>query len=237
MTFKMKLLILALIPALFAFVGCGSDGDTFSPTVVDTAPPATPLGLGASIWNDSVVLEWKTNNTDADFSGFKVYRIIDSEVLELTGEEISKNCFTDNSPVVDSYNIYRVTSVDFSGNESAYAVISIFVDQDDNHSLDPSGDETDYTPPAKPQNLQFKVLDYGVVLTWDNNTLDPDFHGFLVYRVVDRKIVELTWSPITENLFTDRLPVKGKKNEYRVIAVDSRGNQSEDSRVQMYIEK
>jgi len=140
MTFKTKLQILALIPAIFAMVGCGGDsGDVYSPTVVDTAPPAVPYGLDAKAWDSGqVVLNWNANTTDADFDGFKVYRVVDRQMVELTTELTVINGFTDPSPVKDSLNEYRISAVDFTGNESGQAVISVYVGLQDNPSLDPS---------------------------------------------------------------------------------------------------
>ena len=100
MTFKTKLLILALVPVAFALVGCGGDGQAISPTAIDTAPPATPFGLEATAKATSVTLSWSPNTTDADFSGFKVYRVVYSSVgtsneprmMDLTFNQISEIC-------------------------------------------------------------------------------------------------------------------------------------------------
>ena len=140
MTFKTKLLILALGPAVFAMFGCGGGGgDVYSPTVVDTAPPAVPFGLEIQAWDSGeVVLNWNVNTTDADFDGFKVYRVINRQMVELTTELSLINGFTDRSPVKDSLNEYRISAVDFTGNESGHAAISVFVGFQDDPSLDPS---------------------------------------------------------------------------------------------------
>ncbi|MCP4145533.1 MAG: hypothetical protein GY752_09665 [bacterium] len=138
MTFKTKLLVVALIPALFAIVGCGSDGDTHTPTVVDTAPPAIPLALNAEgLDSGVVVLNWDQNTTDADFDGFKIYRVVDTRMLELTFNPISDNFYTDERPVHDSKNEYRVTALDFTGNESEFARIELYVEPFDEPSLIP----------------------------------------------------------------------------------------------------
>ncbi len=129
MTFKIKLLVVALIPALFAIYGCGSSGDTYTPTAVDTAPPAIPIDLEAESLDSGVVaLGWSQNTTDADFDGFKVYRVVDTRMLELTFYPISDNFFTDRRPVPDAKNEYRVTALDFTGNESEYARVELHVD-------------------------------------------------------------------------------------------------------------
>ncbi len=142
MTFKTKLLIIALIPAVFAMVGCSGDsGDVYSPTVVDTAPPAAPYGLDAKVWDSGVVLSWNVNTTDADFDGFKVYRVVGRQMVELTTELTAVNGFTDRSPVKDSTNEYRISAFDFTGNESEQAAVSVFVGHEDDPSLDPSEDD------------------------------------------------------------------------------------------------
>jgi len=137
MTLKTKLLVLALIPALFTVIGC-SGGDTSTPTVVDTAPPAIPIDLGAeSMDSGVVVLSWSQNTTDADFDGFKIYRVVDTRMLELTYNPISDNFYTDLRPVYDAKNEYRVTALDFTGNESEYARVELHVDPYEEPSLMP----------------------------------------------------------------------------------------------------
>ncbi|MCP4145534.1 MAG: hypothetical protein GY752_09670 [bacterium] len=143
MTFKTKLLILALIPAVFAMVGCGGDsGKAYSPTVVDTAPPAVPYGLEAQVWDSGeVLLKWNINTTDADFDGFKVYRVVDRQMVELTPDLTAVNGYTDSAPAKDSLNEYRISAFDFTGNESGQAIVSVFVGFQEDPSLDPSEDD------------------------------------------------------------------------------------------------
>lgn len=138
MTLKANLLVLALIPALFAVIGCSDGGDIFTPTVVDTAPPAIPIGLDAeAMENGTVVLSWSQNTTDADFVGFKVYRVVDTRMLELTFNPITDSFYTDRRPVHGSKNEYRVTALDFTGNESEYARVEQYVEIYEGPSLMP----------------------------------------------------------------------------------------------------
>ncbi len=150
MTFKTKLLFLALIPAVFAMVGCGGDsGDVYSPTVVDTAPPAVPFGLDIQAWDSGeVTLSWNVNTTDADFDGFKVYRVVDRQIVELTSALTANNGFTDRFPAKDNLNEYRISAVDFTGNESGQATISIFMGFQSDPSLNPSEDD-----PSTPDDI------------------------------------------------------------------------------------
>jgi len=121
-------------------VGCGGDsGDVYRPTVVDTAPPAVPYGLEVSMWDSGEVkLSWNINTTDADFDGFKVYRVVDRKMVELPHRLSADNGFTDRWPAKDHWNEYRISAVDFTGNESGQAVVRIYVGTNGNPSLEPS---------------------------------------------------------------------------------------------------
>jgi hypothetical protein len=122
-----------------ALVGCGSDGSSPSPTAVDTAPPAVPSDLSGDTWQRQVVVNWAPNTTDADLAGYLVYRENGTRLASLTEEPQVQNWYVDAAPVTGE-NTYRVTAVDYSGNESAWSDVTVDV------SGSPYGDE--YHPDA-----------------------------------------------------------------------------------------
>lgn len=115
------LLSLALVG--LALTGCGSGPatpETAAPAVVvDTAPPAVPVGLAAAAVNQDVKITWQPNTTDADFAGFMVYRVAFGQAWPMLDAPTAENFFLDDSPLRCAC-AYAVTALDQSGNESAW---------------------------------------------------------------------------------------------------------------------
>jgi hypothetical protein len=133
LTGKNLILIGSIALIALAMTGCGSDSDNPSPTaVVDTAPPAVPTDLSGMSDTSTVWLSWDANTTDADLSGYKVYRETGDRVAALTAVAQVENHYTDTNPA-KGFNTYRVTAVDINGNESAYQTVRVEVRED----LDP----------------------------------------------------------------------------------------------------
>lgn len=118
------LLSLALLG--LALTGCGSDPASpvaeTSP-VVDTAPPAVPVGLAAAPVNMDVKVTWQPNTTDTDFAGFMVYRIAFGQAWPMLDAPSTETFFLDDSPLRCSCS-YAVTALDQNGNESAWVEVS-----------------------------------------------------------------------------------------------------------------
>ena len=91
------------------------------PHLLDTAPPATPTGIGASVESGpSVRLHW-TANSEPDLSGYHVYRSLAPSALftRLTTTPDPTNEYVD-SALPDTVSVwYQVSAVDATGNESA----------------------------------------------------------------------------------------------------------------------
>jgi len=91
--------------------------DAIGLVTLDTTPPAKPGGLAGVGRNNVVLLKWG-KNTEADLTGYRLYR---SET-PLTGfTEISKTEFTefkDQGLVNSRKYYYRISAVDRAGNES-----------------------------------------------------------------------------------------------------------------------
>lgn len=89
--------------------------------LLDTAPPATPGGLSATIEAvRDVRLRW-TANSEPDLAGYHVYRSLTSggAQVRLNGSPVASNQYLDNT-TPDSVSVwYAISAVDATGNESA----------------------------------------------------------------------------------------------------------------------
>ena len=91
---------------------------------VDNLSPAVPTGLSASITGEgSILLAWDAP-VDADFDYFGIYKSTESGFdpsgLEPYSESID-TFFIDSEVTVDSTYYYRLSAVDFNGNESEFS--------------------------------------------------------------------------------------------------------------------
>ncbi len=125
---KTLTLIVTALFALAALVGCSSDSTSPTGTTIDTAPPAVPSDLSGQSWDGAVVLNWAPNTSDADFAGFRVYRVNGDRRATLVSTPMPQNWYVDQHPLVGVENVYEVTAVDLSGNESAYTTVTVAVD-------------------------------------------------------------------------------------------------------------
>jgi hypothetical protein len=91
------------------------------PHLLDTAPPATPAGLGASVESGpSVRVHWAANS-EPDLAGYHVYRSLAPSALftRLTTAPVTTNEYVDTT-MPDTVSVwYAVSAVDATGNESA----------------------------------------------------------------------------------------------------------------------
>jgi hypothetical protein len=103
----------AAISAL-ALAGCSDPSSTGY--LFDTAPPATPVGLMVERVDDTLVITW-TPNTEADLSGYRLWRSLDYGVtwVQLTNNLTSRTSYVDE---LHSAALYRVEAHDNSGNSS-----------------------------------------------------------------------------------------------------------------------
>ena len=91
--------------------------DPVGGVTIDTNPPAAPRELGAVGRDSLVILDW-VKNSEPDLAGYRIYR---SET-PLTGFEVLEdtefNSYKDRQPANFQRYYYKVSAVDFAGNES-----------------------------------------------------------------------------------------------------------------------
>ncbi len=108
---------------ILTLAGC-SEENSFSPlateaAVIDTAPPAVPTGLAAAASTSVIKLAWDSNTVNTDLKGFLVYRLAFENAYLLTPVPVGETTFVDRQPLGIPCS-YAVSSVDESGNESAW---------------------------------------------------------------------------------------------------------------------
>ena len=99
----------------------GLSGSLAVPRMLDTAPPATPTGVSATVEPvRNVHLHW-TANSEPDLAGYHVYRSLTASgtLTRITTSSVAANDYLD-SAAPDSVSLwYAISAVDATGNESA----------------------------------------------------------------------------------------------------------------------
>lgn len=83
----------------------------------------------------------------------------------------------------------------------------------------------DTAPPAVPTGLTAAAVNSTVKVAWQPNTTDPDFAGFMLYRLAFGQAWPLLDAPTLETRYLDRSPLN-RPCSYAVAAVDIHGNES-----------
>jgi hypothetical protein len=89
---------------------------------VDNLKPLAPQGLAAQETADGIMITWEASE-DADFDHFALYRSDKAQSLAITGDLF----FMDTDVEVTKSYSYKLTALDFSGNESDAAAVTVTV--------------------------------------------------------------------------------------------------------------
>lgn len=170
---------------------------------VDLTAPNIPTGL-TLVTNDGNQVEFQwTANTEADLSGYYVYK----NGVKLANL-LTVASFVDTAVIEKSTYAYTVTSVDDKGNES-----------DQSSPLEIT--IPDITSPAKPTGLAHFISGHDVTVQWNENT-ETDIAGYNVYR----NDVKINTSLVGVPAYTDANLTEEMTYTYKVTAVDTAGNES-----------
>ena len=179
----------------------------------DSTPPAAPSGLAAQGTASGIALNWN-DNTEGDLAGYNIYRAASSggPYTKLNAALRTLSDFADTTAPSNATSFYRVSAVDMSGNESAFATISAF--------RPASGS----TPTAASNATAAAQSVSSVRVDWTDNSSNET--GFRVER---RLATSQTWSTAgTVNAdvvtFTDNTVSAGTAYVYRVIAFNASGD-------------
>ncbi len=188
-----------------------------SATPTDLTPPAAPTGLVATADDGQVSLDW-ADNGEGDLASYSVYRsTTQGSGYALLAADLGPSDYVDAGLTNGTTYYYVVTAVDAIGNESAF-------------SAEASATPQDMTPPAAPQGLQAVAGDGTVDLSWIANG-ESDLAGYDVYRGTSSGSHpdKLNAALLVAATFSDTTAVNGTTYYYVVTAVDTIGNESDDS--------
>jgi fibronectin type 3 domain-containing protein len=121
--------LIVITTLIVPVLGAGCSGDATSPVapapqaaLVDSAPPASPVGLAAAGAGRVVKLAWRPNTTDPDLAAYRIYRESFGVTRQLGEVGPDRTGWVDARPPHGSYR-YAVTAVDAAGNESAWVQV------------------------------------------------------------------------------------------------------------------
>ncbi len=115
---KKILVVMMMVAAAILATGCSDDNPVNLDTAVDTAPPAGPSYVRATMDDSgSAVVTWAPNTVDSDLAGYVVTRENDGDVTVLVASPTLATSIEDVPPA--GVNYYNVYAVDEAGNESA----------------------------------------------------------------------------------------------------------------------
>jgi hypothetical protein len=189
--------------------------------IIDSIPPAAPIGLTGSIDTAGIVrLHWRWNK-EMDLKGYNVYASNDSAkaFYILNSKSITDTNFTDTITIrtLTRHIYYRICAVDKAGNPSLYSRTLRLT-------------KPDIIPPVAPVITHFEVSDSAVVLQWAASSSD-DVAWQAVWR---RERGQLQWRRIDSlqgkaNIYADRHVRRMAEYEYCLTAIDSSGLYSDYS--------
>ena len=167
--------------------------------------------------NNSVVLTWNYD-TDADITGFKIYRSKSSEgskTLIFTGTDPMQRTFTDKSPLYDNYYFLSAYN-NMTERVNPFPFYAQLVD-----SIPPE-------PPAAPSGYCDSL---GLVhISWHPHP-DPDVVGYRLHRSnsADINYMMCARDMIADTFYVDTINLNtlSKYVYYKLSAVDGRDNQSQ----------
>ncbi|WP_448518714.1 fibronectin type III domain-containing protein [Rhodoflexus sp.] len=184
--------------------------------------PVSALSSQADPKTGLIALRWN-RSPSADAAGYDIYRRGRKETggfkkVNVTLKQPSDTVFIDEPPAADVW-FYKVATLDRAGNSR---------DSDTTFAMLP-----DKEPPAAPQGLILEAKSGEMHLKWQPNT-EPDLLGYRLYRTINENRSEsftlIHNEVLTGTSYIDKLPaVARNKFIYRLIALDSSGNESKGS--------
>lgn len=186
-------------------------------SVVDSIPPARPIGLEGKVDTNGVVtLRWRLGK-EPDLYGYHVFWQNQRDHVEsrLTGTAVRDTVFVDTISMrtLTEKVYYKVMAVDLNKNGSVHSELIELK-------------RPDLRPPTAPVFKDYRVSDAGIWLRWAPSSSDDVVRHCLLRRPVG----EANWDtiarvPIAERRyeFTDKDSGKPAYHEYAVVAFDDAG--------------
>ena len=123
---KMIVTIMLIAAVTLVCTGCSDESAVIPANVIDTAPPAVPANLSVNHSADSAVISWDMSTVDTDLAGYIVTRERYGVTKTLISTPVLITNYEDTNPRAGS-TLYHVYAVDYSGNESAVATVSLTI--------------------------------------------------------------------------------------------------------------
>ncbi len=189
--------------------------------IIDTFPPAAPTGLEGYVDSTGIVnVSWNLG-PEEDLYGYHVY--INNQIEEVPSRRTPQLLFDtvyQHQVTLQTFNrmvVVRVAAVDMAQNVSELSEPLILY-------------RPDTIPPVSPVINAFEIRDDGIFINWIASTsLDVDYH--LIFR---KKTGEEEWTLLerltpesVENQFLDKDVVHHTSYDYRFVAFDESGLESE----------
>jgi fibronectin type 3 domain-containing protein len=192
--------------------------------LIDSMPPAVPIGLAGKVDSTGVVsLHW-TANTEKDLRGYRVFRANSNkeEFIEVTSEILARPQFIDTITLhtLTSNVFYKVIAVDKNYNPSEYSPYLMLK-------------RPDTIAPSRPLITKAYRSDslHAIVLEWINSSS----HDVVKYTLnsintkdSSRKQVAVWDTASKRESYTDTALVMGNTYYYELIAYDDTGNQAKE---------
>jgi hypothetical protein len=173
------------------------------------SPVATPLALRATDDPRGVALSWQ-----GSAAKYRIYRA--------TGEGKP-------APLADADRPEYVDDSINYGTEYRYLVQALASETQQSEVTAPAAiTPSDRFPPAVPAGVNAVPAVQTIELAWERNT-EPDFASYNVYRSAGGGPFEPISTGLTAPVYSDTRVEPGKRYQYRVSAVDEKGNESAQS--------
>ena len=191
-----------------------TESDPFFYQLIDSIPPAIPIGLtGKSDTLGVVSLQW-TINTEPDLLGYRILRAQrkEDEFVVLEASPQVKNLFKDTLPLdqLNAVMYYKIAAVDLRYNESkASEIIEV--------------KRPDLIPPAPPRLDIVEERNKQLYIEWVKS-FSQDVESYHIYKKASNDTSK-TWNKIavaknTDTSFIDKDVIAGVTYYYTVEAVD-----------------
>lgn len=182
--------------------------------VMDYTCPLDPEGVTASSNDDgSIDISWAAPE-DHDLSGYNIYK----DDVKINSQLIKVLSFFDNAIVKDASYSYRITSLDYAGNESSGA------------SVVGTASVNAGVPPLSPEGIQ--LLDTGsgtsLIVSWLPN-IEADLSYYSVYWGALSGVYTETANTGADRIYEINGLTEGERYFISIAASDLEGNESGES--------
>lgn len=188
--------------------------------LIDSTPPAVPIGLTGKIDSTGIVkLQW-TANKETDLRGYRIFRANSSkeEFVEITRTILEKPAFTDTVTLrtLTSHVFYKVIAVDKNYNPSEYSPYIMLK-------------RPDTIPPSRPLMTKAYRSDslQAIVLEWINSS-SSDVVKYTLYRIntkdSTRREVAVWDTASRRDHYLDTALMAGHTYYYELTVYDDAGN-------------